>query len=74
MIIDSQKSGFRFSGLYAVVVLSALVAGCGGGGGGGGDSDEIRFIDPGPALPEAGGTLPSFELSNKVQLQYLNDC
>lgn len=65
MITDLQKSGFSFSGLRAVIVLSVLMTACGGGGGGGDDSENIRFIDPGPGLPEAGGTLPSLALSNK---------
>lgn len=65
MITDSHKHGKKLLSTCVVAVLSALLVGCSGGGGGDGQEQGIRVIEPGPALPAPGGTLPSLNTSKK---------
>ncbi len=64
VITDSQKRRNKLRRLIAVAALAATVVGCGGGGSGDGDPN-INYIEPGPALPVPGGTLPNIATSKK---------
>ena len=64
MITDPQKNAKHLIKNSAIVLLSIAVIGCSGGGSGG-DGSSIRVIEPGTPLPPAGGTMPSFNTSEK---------
>jgi len=63
VITESQKSIQNGKAFCAVLMLAVMMAGCSGGDG---DSSGIKYVQPGPPLPAAGGTYPDIATSDKT--------